>query len=634
MRDALDRQVVGIVALLLVAAACTGPSEAPPRTDLASERIGGTLHVGVCCLTVGQLRRPDFLDPQVPFSVASAQREFLRCCLLRTLLSYTGRSTSEGGTVLHPDLATALPEITDDGLTWTFHLRRGLHYAPPLEDIEITTPDIVRAIERVASPEIGTAGYETYFTPIEGVPEYFKGRASTISGLETPDPYTLRVHLITVTNDLGFRFALPATAPIPPSPANPSAPFGVANGHDDGYGAFLVASGPYMIEGSDDLQPSLRPGRQPPVVGLVRGESLTLVRNPSWSRGVDELRMAFVDRIEVRVVKVKRATREIERGSIDILLDGQPSPEDLDRYEGDPALRDRVHGDRCNFVAFASMRLTVPPFDDVHVRRAANYAFDGEKFARIASDHETVGVGSVRYVPLTHVAPDSTEGGLLADWDPYPFDLARAREEMARSRYDHDGDGICDDPACRGIATLDTNYAIDAVLDRIWADGFGSIGMALDIKRVAGGRVATALSDPRSKTQLVLAAYWEAEYPSPEPLFAKAFSGAGIGSTGTAPNFSLCGASSEQLAAWGYPEASVQSADAKIDECRSRIGPAQQLCWAELDQLLMLEIVPAIPISGIEEVRIVSERVVKFSVDQPYGAFPALDQIALAADPA
>ena len=633
MRLWIHRRAAGLAAILVVVAcSCTGGASTNDGSS-PKDLEGGTLRVGVCCLTVEQLKRPDFLDPQVPFSVANAQREFLRCCLLRTLLSYTGRSTSEGGTVLHPDLATALPEITDDGLTWTFHLRRGLHYAPPLEDIEITTPDIVRAIQRVASPEIGTAEYETYFTPIEGVPEYFDGRASTISGLETPDPYTLRVHLLTVTNDLGYRFALPATAPIPPSPADPSAPFGVASGHADGYGAFLVASGPYMIEGSEDLQPSLPPEGQPPVAGLVQGESLTLVRNPSWSRGVDELRMAFVDRIEVRVVKVTKATREIERGSIDILLDGQPSPEDLDRYEGDPALRDRVVHDRCNFVTFASMRLTAPPFDDVHVRRAANYAFDGEKAARIASAYETVGVGYYRYVPLTHIAPDSTGGGLLADWDPYPFDLAKAREEMARSRYDHDGDGICDDPACRGIATLDTNFGPEAV-DRIWADGFGAIGMALDIQRVAGGRIATALSDPRSKTQLVLAASWEAEYPSPEPLFASAFSGAGIGSTGTAPNFSLCGASSEQLAAWGYPEASVQSADAKIDECRSRIGPAQQLCWAELDQLLMLEIVPAIPISGIEEVRIVSERVVRFSVDQPNGAYAALDQIALAADAA
>ena len=56
-----------------------------------------------------------------------------------------------------------------------------------------------------------------------------------------------------------------------------------------------------MIEGAQELDPSLPPDAQRPVTGLVAGESLTLVRNPSWSRQTDELRQAYVDRVEVRV---------------------------------------------------------------------------------------------------------------------------------------------------------------------------------------------------------------------------------------------------------------------------------------------------------------------------------------------
>src|SRR2546430_10665120 len=44
-----------------------------------------------------------------------------------------------------------------------------------------------------------------------------------------------------------------ATAPIPPSPSDPNAMLGVATGHDDDYGRFLVASGPYMFKGSEAL---------------------------------------------------------------------------------------------------------------------------------------------------------------------------------------------------------------------------------------------------------------------------------------------------------------------------------------------------------------------------------------------
>src|SRR4030095_13604992 len=106
------------------------------------------------------------------------------------------------------------------------------------------------------------------YSVIEGVRAFADGQASTISGLETSDQNALRVHLTDVTSDLGYPFALPATAPIPPSPTGPSAPFGVATGHDDRYGRFLVPSGPYMIEGSEDLDPSLPPDQQPRVAGL------------------------------------------------------------------------------------------------------------------------------------------------------------------------------------------------------------------------------------------------------------------------------------------------------------------------------------------------------------------------------
>jgi len=245
MQRSIGWRIVAAAAIFSVVGwACTGGGEPTPTASAPMAHEGGTLRVGLGGIVAGQIERPNFLDPQAPFSVASGQREFLRCCLARTLLSYTGRPTAEGGTVLHPDLATGLPEIFDDGLTWTFHLKEGIRYAPPFDSVEITAPDIVRALERTATPAIATEEYVAVYEPIEGVREFADGEASTISGLETPDPHTLRIHLTVVTNDLGHRFALPATAPIPPSPTDPSARFGAAEGHDERYGYFLAASGP------------------------------------------------------------------------------------------------------------------------------------------------------------------------------------------------------------------------------------------------------------------------------------------------------------------------------------------------------------------------------------------------------
>src|SRR4029450_6745597 len=98
---------------------------------------------------------------------------------------------------------------------------------------------------------MGTEEYMGVYSVIEGVRAFADGQASTISGLETPDQHTLRVHLTDVTSDLGYRFALPATAPIPPSPTGPSAPFGVATGPRRRHGGVPVPSGPHQSAGAE-----------------------------------------------------------------------------------------------------------------------------------------------------------------------------------------------------------------------------------------------------------------------------------------------------------------------------------------------------------------------------------------------
>lgn len=112
--------------------------------------------MGAVVSSTRNMRDPAYLDPDQPLTQGTAPRELFRCCLLRTLLSYTGRSTSEGGTELHPDLAAAIPQITDDGLSWTFELKRGIHYGPPMQDVEITAP-AARSLVPIRQTESGSS---------------------------------------------------------------------------------------------------------------------------------------------------------------------------------------------------------------------------------------------------------------------------------------------------------------------------------------------------------------------------------------------------------------------------------------------------------------------------------------------
>src|SRR5439155_17731978 len=124
--------------IVVLTSACTTSHRGPVPPTVMQGRLapGGTLRVGVltdqsglsCEFTLcgGQHDDPQWAGED-PMSY-----ELARCCLLRTLLSYNGEATSGGGTVLRPDVASALPTVSTDGLTWTFHLKHGLHYAPPL----------------------------------------------------------------------------------------------------------------------------------------------------------------------------------------------------------------------------------------------------------------------------------------------------------------------------------------------------------------------------------------------------------------------------------------------------------------------------------------------------------------------
>ena len=147
-----------LLALALTASACGGGTDEPTQdTDPAATGeapVGGTLKLAL------QSDVQEAFDPQKEYyGVAWA---FDRCCLLRTLLSYNGKTTAEGGADVQPDLASAMPEVSADGLTWTFTLKPGIAYAPPLENVTVTAQDFIRAMEREACGECSTGGYSFY----------------------------------------------------------------------------------------------------------------------------------------------------------------------------------------------------------------------------------------------------------------------------------------------------------------------------------------------------------------------------------------------------------------------------------------------------------------------------------------
>ena len=116
-----------------------------------------------------------------------------------------------------------------------------------------------------------------------------------------------------------------------------------------------------------------------------------------------------------------------------------------DRSVAHGPLERRTRPTRC---ATCPSTWRLAPFDDIHVRKAVNWAFDKEGFRQLRGGPTTGELAG-------HIFVNSLQNDILKDYDPYPTpngagDLEKAKEEMAQSKYDSDGDGVCDDSVLRG----------------------------------------------------------------------------------------------------------------------------------------------------------------------------------------
>jgi ABC-type transport system substrate-binding protein len=597
-----------LVIVLSVSVASAESARRPARGGPTGDR-GDSLVV----LSVRPDPRTPFLDPQKVFDLAAP---FLTCCLTRTLMSTNGLGPDAGGTELRPDLASGEPKVSGDGLTWSFHIRSDLRYAPPLQAVEITAPDIIRAMERLGRPRVGSP-YAYLFEAIEGFQEFSRGDAAAIGGLESPDPYTLLVHLTEPLGDLAGRMALPGTAPIAPSGDRQ---LGVAQGHDRDLTGYLVSSGPYMFEGASRFDPSLAPSDQEPQVSNDQ-DRWTLVRNPSWDGSVDDLRAAIPDRIQFAFVSPfgddgvtprgppivqQEMLQLIEHGDADIPAFGFVGNAGIGAGSNPDVEVARIASQATQLLIF---NLASEPFDDLHVRLAIAELLDR---ARLRRAYEAAfGYGARA---TGHILPDAVEEGVLLDYEPYPDggDLEAARAEMRASTYDRDADGICDRPACH-FELPDSEFFVRL------AHALRPIGLS------------PSLIDPRT---------WERVHEDQVPPISFAFwwpdfglvasmLDAIVGRDGLegGTNWTLMGATPEQLRAAGYRVRRVPSVDDRLDACHRVVGPIATLCWARLDQFLMRQVAAIIPFGTVLFAYPVSDRIERFVTNS--SGVPELDRIAI-----
>ncbi|MFI5393437.1 MAG: ABC transporter substrate-binding protein [Myxococcota bacterium] len=615
------RWIALVTILGAIAAACTGNGgdTDPSQGSSVEPAKGGTLHIGVSSEPASAA-----MDPAKEYY--SLSWEQMRCCLLRTLYSTNGQAMAQGGLELRPDLAASLPEVSEDGLTYTFAIKRGVKFAPPFQNEEITADDFIRALEREATPAASSGGYPFYYSPIVGFDDFGAGKANEIAGLKAIDDHTLEMTLSELTGDLGWRMAMPATAPIPP---NGNAPLGAAEGHNVNYGRFLVASGPYMFEGSEDLDFSVPADDQEPVAGYIPGRSITMVRNPSWTEASDDLRAAYADSIEIQIGgAVADLYDKIQTGDLDYVFD-PPEAAALKQYSTDPSLKDRLHVNPTSGTSYASMNLGAPPFDDIYVRKAMNLIWDKAGGRQLSG-------GPLTGVNAGHIFPNGLLNNVLADYNPYATpndsgDIGLAQEQMKQSKYDTNHDGLCDAPECEDVLAI---YVSDSATGRkiaaLTQQSLEEIGITLELKGLSQTPMYAKCGDMSQQVPVCLQLSWGQDYPDPYTFGPPLFGGAAFGALYPGCcNYAGVGATEAEMSDWGYSVTSVPSVDDQLNACKVlAVGDERTQCWADLDKYLMEEVVPWVPKTFLNQDDIVSARVTSYSFDE-FGGLAALDRLAL-----
>ena len=593
--------VVAALAATLVAAASGGSN--------AQAAKGGTYRVG----WESSFGFTDNFDPTGEYLAnAFAINTNLQ---LRGLIGYN-HVEGPAGAIVVADLATSVPKPTNGGKRYTFKLKTGIKWGPPVNR-EITSKDVRYAIERMARPKNG-AQYAFYLSStIRGWDAYSKGKAKSMSGIKTPNAKTVVFDLTAPTGDFLLRLGMPATFPMPEEVAS------CFEGKAGEYGRYVIASGPYMIEGSDDLDISSCKSLKP-ISGFDGQTKLTLVRNPNYNPKTDssKARENNPDSYEFIVdSNIDDIYNKIGAGELEDSY-ATASPKVFREYSTNPSKRKYLHSNSADGTYYITMNLTQPPFDDVHVRRAMNWIIDRSALLKAWG-------GPVSGAVAQHIIPDTMLGGKLDNYHPFktPGDagsLAKAKAEMAKSKYATSG-GVCSDKACKGVLLITDVREVDKLMLPAIQANAAKIGITFTVRSVNGAY--PVIQTTSKNIPISTRPRWFKDYADASTFIDPLFNVI-IPSGNT--NYALVGLKPSQVKALGVTgnTKNVPSIAKAAAVCGKLIGNARLSCYAKIDKTLTEKIVPWVPYMSAKTVTILGPKVAKWNFDQNAG-FTALAHVAL-----
>ena len=540
--------------LLLTASAVAllaGASLAPAQAEYLQEHRGGTMRL-LARSAAGTL------DPHINYTDQGWQ---MYQPIYDGLVAFRKAEGMDGFTIV-PDLAEALPEVTNDGKTFTFKLRKGIMFSTGQE---VGVKDVVASFQRIFKVSGPTSG--TFYAGIVGADKCLADTKScTLEGGVVGDEAagTVTINIVKPDAELLYKLALPHAVTLPAdTPA------------EDAGSVPIPSTGPYMISAFDP------------------NKGMTVSRNPHYKQWSAEAQPdGYPDVVQYDFgLSEEAAVTAIQNGEADWMFDALPS----DRLgELGTKYKDQLHIAPLSAWWYAPLNTRLAPFDNVKARQAVAFAIDRSTLVKLFG-------GKVLASPVCQVLPPDFPGHV--DYCPYTKDPGAkwSAPDLEKAKQ------LVEESGTKGqkVTIIVEDTAVSRSIGVYLQSVLTSIGYVADVKPISANIQFTYIQNTNNKVQMSVT-QWYKDYPAASDFLHILFGCASF-REGSDASINIAG-----------------FCDAKIDEKMQKaldLGVTDQVAadamWAEIDREVTDQ-APAIGLFTPKRLDFVSKRLGNFQFNRQF----------------
>jgi oligopeptide transport system substrate-binding protein len=399
---------------------------------------------------------PPTLDPQLSGDATSAEY---------VVEIFSGLVTFDRDMNLIPDLAERW-EVSNQDTVYTFYLRQNAHFH---NGKPVRAQDFKWSFERACDFQTRSTTADTYLGDIIGCRDKLRGNATEVKGVQVIDDYTLQITIDQPRVYFLDKLSYPVAYVLDQENVERGGRTWTDN--PNGTGPFKLAEFNF-------------------------GENIVLERNDDYYREPKPQ----LERINYILSGGSRMVM-YEQGDLDLTPVGL---NDIERVT-DPTnpLSQELHTVDSLGVFYIGLNVNQPPFDDVKVRQAFNYALDRQRI---------IDVVYKKTVPVAWgVVPPTMPNYSNPDLKPLEYDPQKAQELIAESKY---GD-VSELPDIT-FHVLGSGGATGRVIEAIVASYEENLGLKIEVQQTDWATFLSDLHRPDNPDQMWGGeAGWIADYPDP-----------------------------------------------------------------------------------------------------------------------